>query len=77
LTTYTFNTHQAKHNFCSKCGVQCFYIPRSNPDGIGVMPHCIDSPLPLKITYAKFDGQQWEKSMEKKGQKIRDMSKPK
>lgn len=64
LTTYTFGTHQAKHQvsklsinwalfannytltlsthlphtslqFCKICGVQCFYSPRSNPDGIG------------------------------------------
>ena len=35
LTTYTFNTHQAKHLFCKLCGVQSFYIPRSNPDGYG------------------------------------------
>jgi len=35
LTTYTFNTHQAKHTFCRTCGVQSFYQPRSNPDGYG------------------------------------------
>lgn len=35
LTTYTFGTHQAKHLFCSKCGVQTFYIPRSDAESIG------------------------------------------
>uniref|UniRef100_A0A8C6KYY3 Centromere protein V n=1 Tax=Nothobranchius furzeri TaxID=105023 RepID=A0A8C6KYY3_NOTFU len=35
LTTYTFNTHVAKHTFCRTCGVQSFYTPRSNPDGYG------------------------------------------
>ena len=35
LVTYTFNTHKAKHMFCSVCGVQSFYIPRSNQDGYG------------------------------------------
>ena len=35
ITTYTFNTHIAKHTFCSLCGVQSFYSPRSNPDGYG------------------------------------------
>ena len=35
LSTYTFNTHQAKHTFCKICGVQSFYIPRSNQDGVG------------------------------------------
>lgn len=35
LSTYTFNSHQAKHTFCKVCGVQSFYTPRSNPDGYG------------------------------------------
>lgn len=35
ITTYTFNTHTAKHTFCKICGVQSFYTPRSNPDGFG------------------------------------------
>lgn len=37
LTTYTFNTHIAKHTFCKTCGVQSFYTPRSNPDGYGTI----------------------------------------
>ena len=41
LTTYTFNTHQAKHTFCSICGVQSFYTPRSNQDGYGNYPERI------------------------------------
>ena len=45
ITTYTFNTHKAKHTFCSICGVQSFYFPRSNPDGVGVMPHCISGDI--------------------------------
>ena len=35
MKTYTFNTHKAQHMFCSICGVQSFYIPRSNQDGYG------------------------------------------
>ena len=35
LTTYTYNTHTAKHKFCKICGVQSFYQPRSNPSGYG------------------------------------------
>ncbi|GMR56677.1 hypothetical protein PMAYCL1PPCAC_26872 [Pristionchus mayeri] len=66
LTTYTFNTHQAKHRFCKVCGVQSFYIPRSNPTDFGVMPHCIDSPTVERIEYIDFDGQEWEEEMKTK-----------
>src|SRR5260370_27380761 len=31
LTTYTFHTGGAKHTFCSHCGGQSFYTPRSHP----------------------------------------------
>ncbi|CAL8143370.1 unnamed protein product [Orchesella dallaii] len=73
LTTYTFGTHQAKHMFCSKCGVQSFYIPRSNPDGMAIMPHCLDGPHPIKMVVEKFDGQNREDTVNKSG--IRDRSK--
>lgn len=64
LTTYTFNTHQAKHTFCRTCGVQCFYTPRSNPDGYGVAPHCLDPGTVEHITVENFDGQNWEQQIE-------------
>ena len=35
LITYTFNTKKAQHKFCAKCGVQSFYVPRSNQNGYG------------------------------------------
>ncbi|XGW03177.1 hypothetical protein V3C99_014850, partial [Haemonchus contortus] len=69
LTTYTFNTHQAKHKFCRTCGVQSFYVPRSNPDCIGIMPHCIDSPTVKELRFTTFDGQHWEDEMAKKAPK--------
>ena len=69
LTTYTFNTHQAKHTFCRNCGVQSFYTPRSNPDCYGVMPHCIDSATIKSIEYMDFDGENWEKAMNESIQK--------
>ncbi|XP_059173466.1 centromere protein V-like [Physella acuta] len=62
LTTYTFNTHKAKHTFCKTCGVQSFYTPRSNQDGIGVMPHCLDPGTLKSYNMKKFDGSNWEKS---------------
>ncbi|XP_078490518.1 centromere protein V-like [Ciona intestinalis] len=70
LTTYTFNTHQAKHTFCKICGVQSFYTPRSNTDGYGINPRCIDKGTIEKIISENFDGDKWEASMEK--EKLKD-----
>ena len=41
-----------------------FFTPRSNPDGVGVMPHCIDSDTVTEIVNRNFDGQNWEQFIE-------------
>jgi hypothetical protein len=61
LTTYSFNTHIAKHFFCSSCGVKSFYIPRSHPDGVSVNARCIDSATVESMSVQPFDGRNWEK----------------
>ena len=61
LSTYSFNTHVAKHFFCSTCGVKSFYIPRSHPDGISVNARCLDSDTIESMSVTPFDGQHWEK----------------
>lgn len=60
LTLYTFNTHTAKHYFCQTCGVQSFYIPRSNPDGYAVTIACVENLGRTKLM--EFNGTQWEES---------------
>lgn len=60
LTTYTFNTHTARHTFCSTCGVKAFYRPRSNPDGWSINARCLDDTEGLEITVEPFDGRNWE-----------------
>jgi hypothetical protein len=60
LTTYTFNTHTARHLFCATCGVKGFYRPRSNPDGWSVNARCLDDSAGLEITIQPFDGKNWE-----------------
>jgi len=65
LTTYTFNSHQAKHMFCSFCGVQSFYVPRSNQNGYGINPDCLDSGTVASVKVVNFDGLNWESSIEK------------
>jgi hypothetical protein len=61
LCTYSFNTHVAKHFFCSTCGVKSFYIPRSHPDGISVNARCIDSDTIESMSVKPFNGREWEK----------------
>ncbi|GAB9470681.1 hypothetical protein Gpo141_00007921 [Globisporangium polare] len=60
ITTYTFNTHRAKHQFCKICGVQPFYTPRSNPDGVAITVACVDPATLNSATVETFDGENWE-----------------
>jgi len=65
LTTYTFNTHIAKHRFCSVCGVKSFYIPRSHPDGVSVNARCLDPGTVESMDVQAFDGAHWEQNVAK------------
>jgi hypothetical protein len=56
LSTYTFNTHKAKHRFCKICGIKSFYIPRSNPHGFSINLRCLDNSDFSEISVKKFDG---------------------
>jgi len=58
LSTYTFDSEEAKHLFCKTCGIKSFYIPRSNPDGVNINARCLE-PQPSKITIDPFDGNNW------------------
>jgi len=60
LTTYSFNTHTARHLFCATCGVKSFYRPRSNPDGWSINARCLDDPKAVRIEISDFDGRNWE-----------------
>ena len=60
LKTYSFNTHAAKHLFCSVCGIKSFYVPRSHPDGISVNARCIDSETIEELTVTPLNGREWE-----------------
>ena len=60
LKTYSFNTHTAKHLFCSVCGIKSFYVPRSHPDGISVNARCIDSETIEEMTVIPLNGREWE-----------------
>lgn len=60
LTTYTFNTHVAKHLFCKTCGIKSFYVPRSNPDGYSVNVRCLEHSTIKQVNVEPFDGKNWE-----------------
>jgi len=62
LTEYRFNTGTARHLFCRHCGVQSFYVPRSNPDGYSVNARCLDPATIESVTVKPFDGQNWEQN---------------
>ena len=64
LTTYTFDSGEAKHKFCKVCGIKSFYIPRSNPDGYDINVRCLQ-PQPEQITIEPFDGLHWEQHAHK------------
>jgi hypothetical protein len=71
LSTYTFNTGVAKHTFCKKCGVKPFYTPRSNPDGIDINVHCLDTE-DLSVSITEFDGKNWEQNAHKVAHKSKE-----
>ena len=64
ISTYTFDTGEAKHKFCKVCGIKSFYIPRSNPDGYDINVRCLD-PQPKKVIIEEFDGRNWEQNAHK------------
>jgi len=62
LSTYSFNTHTAKHLFCSVCGIKSFYVPRSHPDGFSINARCLDEGTVRNLSIRQVDGKEWEKS---------------
>lgn len=64
LETYTFDTGEAKHLFCKRCGIKSFYIPRSHPDSYSVNVRCLDEGSVHSLTVTPFDGKNWEASIE-------------
>jgi len=42
LQEYSFNTHIAKHFFCSNCGIYTHHQRRSNPEEFGFNISCVE-----------------------------------
>lgn len=49
LKLYQFNTHTAKHYFCSNCGIYTHHQRRSNPSQYGYNVGCLEGIDPLAI----------------------------
>lgn len=47
LTLYTFNTGEARHYFCSTCGIYTHHKRRSDPTQYGINVACIDGMSPF------------------------------
>jgi hypothetical protein len=41
LTLYQWNTHRARHYFCSRCGIYVFHRKRAAPDHFGINARCL------------------------------------
>jgi hypothetical protein len=64
LTSYRFNTGVAEHKFCKVCGIHPFYTPRSDPDKVDVNVRCLDGVDPNTLQLRRFDGRNWEHSIQ-------------
>jgi len=63
LTVYTCNTGLAKHQFCRRCGIHPFYVPRSDPDNFDVNVRCLDGVDVDALPVEPFDGDNWEQAI--------------
>jgi len=67
LGLYQFDSKEAKHYFCKKCGIHSFSYPRIAPDEISINVRCLDDfDLETEQFEAiKFDGRNWEQAAAK------------
>lgn len=49
LTLYQFNTHTARHFFCSVCGIYTHHQRRSNPEQYSYNVGCLDGVNPFDL----------------------------
>ena len=67
LSVYTFETGVAQHTFCAHCGMNAFYIPRSQPHRISVNARCLDGIDAADLKPKRFfGGRDWEAAQSKR-----------
>ena len=64
LGSYRFNTGEANHLFCMRCGVKSFYYPRSHPGHVSINARCVDGTQLRKLPIVEFDGRNWESEID-------------
>lgn len=58
LSLYQFNTHTARHYFCSRCGIYTHHQRRSNPGLYAFNIACLEGVDPLVLKYVPvLDGE--------------------
>jgi hypothetical protein len=65
LSLYQFGTREAKHYFCSSCGIHPFSNPRSAPGMFSINVRCLDD-FDLQTEaceLVEFDGRNWEQAV--------------
>ncbi|MEB0204618.1 GFA family protein [Pseudomonas sp. CCC3.1] len=71
LTLYQFHTHEAKHYFCSRCGIYTFHQRRSSPLQYGVNVACIEGMSPYDFAEVPVsDGRMHPKDREGGGSRV-------
>jgi hypothetical protein len=56
LSAYEWNTHRAKHFFCSRCGIYTFHRKRAAPDHFGVNVFCLEGFDPRSVPVRATEG---------------------
>ncbi|MDA9495236.1 GFA family protein [Bradyrhizobium sp. CCBAU 11361] len=56
LSVYEWNTHRAKHFFCSRCGIYTFHRKRATPDHFGVNVFCLEGFDPASVPVRATEG---------------------
>src|SRR5690242_10939587 len=56
LSAYEWNTHRAKHFFCSRCGVYTFHRKRAAPDHFGINVFCLEGFDPASVPVRATEG---------------------
>jgi hypothetical protein len=56
LAQYQWNTHIAKHHFCTICGIYTFHRKRVTPDYFGINVYCLEDANIADVPVIGVDG---------------------